>query len=134
MKRKTLFSKTVCLLFATVLSLGLFSCAKETFTEDMKEYETFSFEEDMKYYETDIGGKTKNFVNTSPLKIENEKQAVARARNEINGYPYQTVAFDSEKRIWRVDFLKSLSPWVVGGCCSVYLNEYGQTLAVIPGE
>ena len=122
------------MLFATVLSLGLFACAKETFTEDIKEYEAFSFEEDMKYYETEIGGKTKSFVNTSPLKIENEEQAVARARNEINGYPYQTVAFDSEKHIWKIVFLESLSPWVCGGCCSVYLNEYGQTLEIVRGK
>ena len=102
---------------------------------------SFSYEEDAALYKDgDPGVNSNEFVNTDAFPIENQTEAIERAKNECT-IAYNTVAasYDAAAAMWRIDFLTAAESedgtWATaGGCQSVYLNSDGVTQLIVYGE
>ena len=96
------------------------------------EIATFSYEKDYALYHGDPGCKESGFMNVNITEAKTSDLAIKLARKECTvDYDSIAVAYDPDKRIYRVSFGKDDT---VGGNQDVYINEDGITLLVVYGE
>ena len=111
----------------------LFGCNKDvTVTDDVEVY-SFSFDDvKARFPEDDPGVRTDGFNNTEKISVSGAKDAIELAKCEYNGsYDTTEVAYDEASGVWQVSFYMNN---VVGGGCSVYLDDNGFTLMTVGEE
>lgn len=143
------------LLFAFVLILSLSACHQQaetvtsslddpnlsTHDPDGQSLASFSYEEDAAINQVGDPGINPNaFSNVDIYPIENQEDAVERAKNECTiEYNTTSVSFDADADMWRIDFLSVAhsedNTWATtGNCQSVYINSDGITQLIVYGE
>ena len=120
--KKILFS---CL----VLTILVTACSCKNAKTNMQ-IKSFSYSSDSQHWvKGEIGIKTDDFKNTIQSKIKTAKDALDLAENEVTvSYDQTAVCYDSEMKIWRVDFWTENTS---GGNQIVYLNSDGTTKTCI---
>ena len=117
--------------FLAIVSVLLFVFVFSACDKKPIEVTSFSYEQDMQYF-SGVGAKTDGFKNTSETEVKTAEQALELCKNEVTvTYNQVSLAFDSEKKIWKVSFWTENQG---GGNQTVYLTSKGITILCIYGE